>query len=251
MAKRRGSGILRPVTALADERRQIQTILNDRSPADAFTAYYALYHDPKRTQIYIHTDASQQVDGFLVRAQTGLDLFRPVVVLRAATDAVAADLLHQGLIPARPYYLVAPLNLSQVVNSTLTLSDAETLCVYRLNLNVFSPLVNVLVVSKPAPDGSPRFEIRQGDTVMAAAGINWRSPHFAEVYVYTKAEARGRGWGKAVVSAVCVDLLKKDLKPLYVVHEQNTASIQLADSLGFEDTGAREYAGQAMLTPPT
>jgi FR47-like protein len=235
------------VPTLADERRQIQTLLDDRSPADAFTAYYALHHDPKRTQIHIHSDANQQVDGFLVRAQTGLDLFRPVVVMRAATDQVAADLLHQGLIPARPYYLVAPLTLSQAINNTVAMTDAEVLCVYRLDPNLFSPLLNVLVVSNPSPDGSPRFEIVQGDSVMAAAGVNWRSPHFAEVYVYTKSEARGRGWGKAVVSAVCVDLLKSGLHPLYVVHEQNTASIQLADSLGFKDTGAREYAGQVIL----
>jgi len=235
------------VPALADERRQIQNLLDDRSPADAFTAYYALHHDPKRTQIQIHSDANQQVDGFLVRAQTGLDLFRPVVVMRAATDQIAADLLHQGLIPARPYYLVAPLTLSQAINNTVAVTDAEVLCVYRLDPALFSPLLNVLVVSNPSPDGSPRFEIVQGDSVMAAAGVNWRSPYFAEVYVYTKAEARGRGWGKAVVSAVCVDLLKSGLHPLYVVHEQNTASIQLADSLGFKDTGAREYAGQVIL----
>jgi GNAT superfamily N-acetyltransferase len=235
------------VPTLADERRQVQTLLDDRSPADAFTSYYALHHDPKRTQIYIHSDPNSHIDGFLVRAQTGLDLFRPVVVMRAASDEVAVDLLHQGLIPSRPYYLVAPLSLNQAINRTLTIGDAEILCVYRLDPNLFSPLVNVLVVANSAPDGSPRYEISQGDTVMAAAGVNWRSPHFAEVYVYTKAEARGRGWGKAVVSAVCVQLLKTGLHPLYVVHEQNTASIQLADSLGFKDTGAREYAGQVML----
>lgn len=237
------------MTALAEERRQVQTFLDDRSAADAFTAYYALYHDPKRTQIYIHTDAQQQIDGFLVRAQTGLDLFRPVVVIRAASDQVAVDLLHQGLIPARPYYLVAPLELGTTINNTLSASDGEVLCVYRLDLNLFSPLMNVLVIANPAPDGSPRYEIIQGGTVMAAAGVNWRSPHFAEVYVYTKSEARGRGWGKAVVSAVCAELIRNGLHPLYVVHEQNTASIQLAESLGFKDTGAREYAAQVILQP--
>ncbi len=235
--------------ALAEERRQVQTFLDDRSAADAFTAYYALYHDPKRTQIYLHADANQQIDGFLVRAQTGLDLFRPVVVMRAATPEIAGELLHQGLIAGRPYYLVAPLDLATTINTTLAATDAEVLCVYRLDLAVFSPLMNVLVVSNRAPDGSPRFEITQSGTVMAAAGVNWRSPHFAEVYVYTKSEARGRGWGKAVVSAVCAELVKNNLQPLYVVHEQNTASIQLAQSLGFKDTGAREYAAQVILQP--
>lgn len=237
------------MTTLADERRQIRSLLDDRSPADAFTAYYALYHDPKRTQIFTHVKAGTRIDGFLVRAQTGLALFQPVVVLRANDEEVAGDLLRQGLIPARPYYLVAPLALGPLVNRILLASDAEVLCVYCLDPGQFTPAVNVLVVANPTPDGLPRFEISQAGAVMAAAGVNWRSPHFAEVYVYTKSEARGRGWGKAVVSAVCAELVKNKLRPLYVVHEQNSASINLATEVGFIDTGAREYAAQVTLQP--
>jgi GNAT superfamily N-acetyltransferase len=234
---------------LAEERRQIQTYLDERTAADAFAAYYALHHDPNRTQLFLHYDSYNHVDGFLVRAQTGLDLFRPVVVIRAASDRVATDLFQRGLIPVRPYYLVTNPALGPVVNRSLTVTDAELLCVYALDLGRYEPALNVLVVANPTPDGAPRFEVRQGDTVFAAAGVNWRSPRFAEVYVYTKPEARGRGWGKAVVNAVCGVLLKQGLQPLYVVHEQNTASISLAESVGFYDTGAREYAGQAILNP--
>jgi hypothetical protein len=232
---------------LADERRQIRRLLDENAPADAFTAYYGLHHDPKRTQIFTHSDTSGQVDGFLVRAQTGMALFQPVVALRARSDEVAADLLRRGLIPARPYYLVAPLAFGPLINRTLMSSDAEVLCTYALDPAQFEPAINVLTVSNPAPDGLPRYEVRQGDVVMTAAGVNWRSPRYAEVYVYTKAEARGRGWGKAVVSAVCADLLKQKLWPIYVVHEQNTTSTSLALSLGFRDSGTREYAAQVTL----
>ncbi|HKZ69247.1 MAG TPA: GNAT family N-acetyltransferase [Anaerolineales bacterium] len=236
------------MTTLAEQRTAIRHLLNELSPADAFTAYYALYHDPRRTTLFLHNDPGGWVDGFIARAQTGLDLFRPVAVLRAAAVHTAIDLLRTGLAPNRPYYMVAPLPLSHVINRTLTVSDAEVLCVYRLDPAGFDPEINVLVVSNPAPDGTPRFQINANDTPQAVAGVNWQSPGFAEVYVFTESAARGRGWGNSVVSALVSELLKSGRMPLYVVNEQNTASINLATSIGFVDTGAREYAGQVVLS---
>jgi GNAT superfamily N-acetyltransferase len=240
--------ILTVVTAIADQRSLIQPLLDERAPADAFTAYYALHHDPRRSVIFLHHDRENRVDGFLARAQTGLDLFRPVVVLRAAFDQAAIDLFRSGLSPNRPYYMVAPIALADAVNRSLQVSDAEVLCIYRLDPGIFVPHINVLVVSNPTPEGAPRYEIASQGTVQAMAGVNWRSPRFAEVYVYTEPAARGRGWGKAVVSALVADLLKNNLIPLYVVNQQNAPSINLATSVGFVDTHAREYAGQAVLS---
>jgi ribosomal protein S18 acetylase RimI-like enzyme len=222
--------------------------LDERAPADAFSVYYALHHDPARTILFLHYTPSQHADGFLVRAQTGLDLFRPVVSLRAQTETAARDLLKAGLIPQRPYYLVAPIRLAEVVHQALNLTDAETLCTYRLDPARFTPEINVLVVANPAPDGTPRYEISRDGVAQAVAGVNWQSPNFAEVYVHTQPAARGRGWGKSVVAALVNDLLQKGRQPVYVVNEQNTASINLAISLGFVDTGARELAGQAVRT---
>jgi hypothetical protein len=230
-----------------DERSAARRLLDDSSPAGAFAAYYALHHDPKRTTLFIHRNRDGQPDGLLVRAQTGMDLFRPVVVARAALDEVALDLFKTGLLPGRPYYLVAPLSLANAVNRCLIVSDPELLRIYRLDPAKFDPELNVLVVANPAPDGSPRFEISSQGAVQAAAGVNWRSPRFAEVYVYTEPAARGRGWGKSVTSALVGSLLKSRLTPLYFVDEQNSASIKLAESIGFVDTGEREYAGQVML----
>ncbi len=230
-----------------DERANIRQLINEKSPADAFTAYYALYHDIKRVSLFLHHDPAGRADGFLVRAQTGLDLFRPVVSIRAAGDEIALALFRAGLVPNRPYYLVAPLALAGAVNRYLTVADAELLQIYHLDPARFEPQINVMVVSNPSPDGWPRFEISASDTVYASAGLNWRSPQFAEVYVYTEAAARGRGWGKAVLSALVASLLKESRTPIYVVNEQNTVSIKLAESVGFVNTGAGEYAGQATL----
>lgn len=243
--------ILRTVPSLEQQRQEIRRLVDDRSPAQAFTAYYALHHDPRRTALFIHRTATGLPDGFLVRAQTGIDLFRPVVVLSAKTENVAIELCQAGLVANRPYYLVAPLRLGATVNRVLVVTDAEELRVYRLDPNRFEPQLNVLTVSNPAPDGSPRFEIGSNGIVHAAAGVNWRSPNFAEVYVYTEAAARGRGWGKAVVSALVAALLGGGHTPLYVVNDQNAPSITLAESVGFVDTGAREYAGQAVRRVPS
>jgi L-amino acid N-acyltransferase YncA len=76
--------------------------------------------------------------------------------------------------------------------------------------------------------------------------VNWRSPHFAEVYVYTQTQARGRGWGRSVLSSLCAALLQDGLMPLYVVSEQNSTSINLAESVGFVDSGMREFAAQVV-----
>lgn len=230
--------------AISDERAEARRLLDDHLPADAFAAYYAFHHDPKRTTLFIHREKGGQPDGVLIRAQTGLDLFRPVVAVRAASDEALLDLFKTGLVPNRPYYLVIPLSLASAVNRHLSVTDPELLCIYRLEPSKFDPELNVMVVSNPAPDGSPRFEISSHGSIHAAAGVNWRSPYFAEVYVYTESAARGRGWGKSVTSALVASLIKSRLTPLYVVNEQNTASIKLAESLGFVDTGDREYAGQ-------
>ena len=229
------------------ERADARRFLDENSPADALPVYYTLYHDPKRTALFLHRDPEGRANGLLVRAQTGMDLFRPLVAVRAASDQIALDLFRRGLEPDRPYYLTAPLPLANAVNRRLVVSDPELLCLYRLDPVRFTPELNILVVSNPAPDGSPRFEISSNGRVHTAAGLNWRTPRFAEIYVYTEPAARGRGWGKSVTAALVGALLRDGLTPLYVVNEQNTASIKLAEGLGFVDTGLREYAGQVIF----
>ncbi|MBI3763599.1 MAG: GNAT family N-acetyltransferase, partial [Chloroflexi bacterium] len=91
-----------------------------------------------------------------------------------------------------------------------------------------------------------RYEVRRGDRAYASAGVNWHSPRYAELYVYVDPSVRGRGWGKSVVASATGELLNAGLIPLYVVAEDNLASIRTAEAVGYVDTGLREYVCEAV-----
>jgi RimJ/RimL family protein N-acetyltransferase len=230
---------------LASQRTRLERerFLSLNEPRDALAAYYALYHDPARTQLWLHSDARERIDGLLAVCQTGFNLFQPTVVLRARDDETAVALLDEALFPGRPYYIVTTPTLSPVVRAAVQLDQEEYNRVYLFDPQRYRPEINVLVQPARIPDGSPRFVIRSRDRVASEAGVNWRSPHFAELFVRTQPWAQGRGWGKAVVAACATTLLQAGVQPLYMVSEGNEASIRLAESVGFADTGAREFAG--------
>jgi predicted GNAT family acetyltransferase len=118
-----------------------------------------------------------------------------------------------------------------------------------LNPARFEPVVNIFVLRAAAPDGLPRFEIRQGDQLVAAAGVNWQSPDWAEIFVHTDPAGRERGYGKSVCAALCARLLEERRSVLYAVEEDNLPSLRLAQSAGFEDTGERETLCAAAFQP--
>jgi L-amino acid N-acyltransferase YncA len=229
-----------------EKRRLIRALLSPTSPADALASYYALWHDPRRTQIRLH-NSTTGVDGFLAISQTGADLFRPLVTLRAQDSAVAGELVRTSLAPNRPYQVIAPIPLASAVREILEITHASTNRIYQLEPSRFQPVINVLVQQGSGADGSPRFQIESQGQVVAMAGTNWRSPTFAEVFVYVHPTARGRGWGRSVVSACTAELLAAHLRPLYMVEEGNMASLEVAEGLGYEDTGAREFTGEGRL----
>jgi Acetyltransferase (GNAT) family. len=160
---------------------------------------------------------------------------------------VAWALLQRGLSPSggsparRPYYLVTTPDILGVAEEALEVERVSLNRIYYLDLRRYEPEINVLVTPAQAANGSPRFVIRSRDTrIVAEAGINWQSPHFAEVYVRTAPGAQGRGWGKAVLDACIIWVLRSGAIPLYVVAEGNEPSARLAESVGFVDSGARE-----------
>ncbi len=95
---------LQQLTELNEKRRAIRPLLSPTDPADALTSYYALWHDPRRTQLTLHHDDRHRVDGFVTISQTGVDLFRPLVTLRAPDDTAAARAAAHSL-DARPALL--------------------------------------------------------------------------------------------------------------------------------------------------
>lgn len=249
------------MTGIQDKRRAIRHLLREREPADAMAAYYALYHPDERTTLVTPPlRAEQRADGYVAFSRTGIDLFRPLVTMRlptdrdpAATDAAAA-LLRQALAPGQPVIISAPDRYLPLLRALCDIQSEERLRLYALDGRRFEPIINVLVTRSEGPGGLARFTIRSSQTgteeVAATASLNWQSPHFAEIAVSTRPQFRRQGWGRSVVAALCQHVLDSGRAPLYVVSEENAASIQLAESVGFSDTGAREAFLQASLRLP-
>lgn len=252
------------------QRTAIRPLLAPSAPEDALTAYYALYHDPRRVQLTLHhapggdtcpgpvlsgvEEQNRRLDGFIAVCQTGQDLFRPLVVIRAADDAAVVDLLNRALVPGRPYYMIAPIELARTLQRLLVMPEPAVHCIYRVDPARFQSTrtaeINVLLQERRDSDGLPRWEIHSRGRVAAAAGTNWRSPFCAEVYVYTEPEFRRRGWGRAVLQAATAELLLEGLLPLYRARDDNLPSILLAKAAGYADTGRREVAGEVYLRAP-
>lgn len=231
-------------------RDEIRDLLNEFDPADGLASYYALHHDPNRTTLFVHYESDGMVDGFLARCQTGFDLFRQLITLRLrGSNDPLTSLLEDSMAPGRPYLMIIPSAVLKRVEQRVMLSDVVENHVLRLDPSRFRPEMNALVVTRRDADGSPRAEVRRGGQPVATAGVNWRSPIFAEVYVRVERSARGRGLGRSVVKAVVTELLKQHVTPLYSVSEDNNASYDLAVDVGFVDTGAREIMAQAVRAP--
>ena len=233
---------------LAREREAIGSLLSLTDPGDALTVYYALYHPPALTRLHVHRKATGIPDGFLAICTTGADLFRPLVVMRAETDAVLRALLREALLVGRPYHFIVPVRYASTLTEEVERSEERVEFILTLDPAAFQPILNVLVVAAPGVSGGLRFEIRSQGRVVAASGTNWRSPYFAEIYVYTEPEARGRGWGKSVASACTSALLAEGVRPLYVVAEGEVPSRELAMSLGYHDSGLRQYFATGVRT---
>jgi RimJ/RimL family protein N-acetyltransferase len=229
---------------LSAQRTLIRPLLAPSDPADAMAAYYALYYDERRVQLTLHTRPGGPVDGFVAVCQTGFDLFVPLVVLRAPADSVD-ELLRQVLQPGRPYTVIAPISARPGIERAMVLDRSQVNRIYRFEGMEARPEINVLV--QPG-EGPFRFDIRSQDgQVASSAGINWRTEHLAEMYVYTEREYRGRGWAKAVGAACVRALLEEGIVPIYVAAQKNLASAQVALALGFRETGALEIECKGQL----
>ncbi len=232
--------------SLSEQRKVVRQLIDDTNPKDAPTAYYALFHEPKRSALFTATDGNGKATGFVGRFQTGMDLFRPLVTLVVRNGTIADELLPQALVPGRPYILFANLNQLPMLNQRLHIENQRILQIYRLEVTRFQPQMNVLVVRKRSPTNTPVCEINSHG-VKATAGVNWQSPGFAEVYVQVDEPARQRGWGKSVLAAVIDEVLREGRRPIYLFESRNEASRRLSESLGFVDTGYRQVYADAIF----
>ena len=139
--------------------------------------------------------------------------------------------------------------MASALKACLSTWDEHHNLIYTVDEVSFRPDFRYLVKKVVHEDRFPRFEIRDGDKVIAAAGANWCSPYFAEVGVWTQEGYRGRGLAKAVVSACTSELLEERIRPLYIVAERNAASIRVCEALGYRFTGYRKFSCKGRMGP--
>lgn len=241
---------------LAEKRRAIRLLLDESKAADAPAAYYAFHHPDNRSRLVTYPADDTRARGYVALSRTGIDLFRPLMTLRlpAGDPEGAASLIYDALDPGTSLFIHGPAEYRPLLDAFFQLQSEQLLSLYRLERGRFEEEVNVLVVRSPTPDGLPRFIVRptgpdsEGE-IGASASVNWQSPHFADISVYTNPQYRQRGWGRSVVTALVRHLLKSGRSPLYQVEQHNQASIELARRVGFVDSGADKLLLEATLKP--
>src|SRR5690606_20522355 len=113
------------------------------------------------------------------------------------------ELLSRAVGPGQPVILSIPTRYRPLIDALFDIQSQEALRLYALSPQRYEPIVNVLVARATGPGGLPRYIIRSSqsgdDEVVAAASLNWQSPHFGEIAVSTRAQYRRQGWGRSVV----------------------------------------------------
>lgn len=226
-----------------DRRAAIADLLTE-TPADALASYFALEHDPRRARLFVRADGAGRVTAFVAVCQTGMDLFRPLVVARGDDSAALRDALREALAPGRQYLFSIPPSARPDLEAVARLHGEIMVETFALRRADFRPVVNILVQTSRTPDGQLRASIpARGEGLAAEAGTSWISSRYAEVFVSVAESLRGRGLGKSVVSAVSAQVMEMGRTPLYMAAVDNEPSRRLALALGYHNTGARELTG--------
>lgn len=240
---------------LAAARSAIRPLLDQTAAADATAAYYAFHHPENRVQLFPYPAGAARAAGYMALARTGIDLFRPLLTLRFPEEPEeGAAMIYENLAPGTPLFIQAPATYGPLLGALFDVQREQQLLLFRLDPSRFEPEVNVLVTRSDTPDGLPRFIVRptaggERGEVAASATVNWQSPRFADIAVYTNPQERGRGWGKTVVAALAYHLLQAGRTPLYHAEPANEASLQLARSAGFVNTLSDKLWLEATLRP--
>jgi ribosomal protein S18 acetylase RimI-like enzyme len=102
-------------------------------------------------------------------------------------------------------------------------------------LSIAPELGPILGVLDDWTDEAALYGVVDGNDLIAVAEASVRDDHHAAIQqVFTVSSHRGRGIARAIVATVTNDLLARGLRPVYVVDENNTASVHLVERLGFE-----------------
>jgi hypothetical protein len=236
---------------LTDSRRAMRHLLDEHDPADARAAYYALQYDDARTHISTYRPNAPRAIGYVCQSRTGYDLFRPIVSMRLPIHNLdeSAAILHHGLIPGLPVILNVPEAYMPLTLGVFDIFAEEEYKVLVLDRGRYRPILNVLVTHETASNGLPSYTIRYQNQRAAVASINWQTQHFAEIALTFEANMRRSGWAESILAALSGHVVDQGRIPLFTVTEQDTVSAEAALSIGFVDTGIRDYLVEATLQP--
>lgn len=241
--------------SLADRRRAIRHLLDERNPADGLESYLAFYYDDRRTILRPYPLDSARPVGYVCLSRTGADLFRPFVTLRLPIHdpELSADVIYDSIDVGTAVLLQCPDNYLPLITALFQVQTEETLQLFQLKSDHYQPHINVLVTQDVSPTNNlPRFIIRNrqsGGEIVASASLNWQTDTFGEIAVYTHPDYRRRGWGRSVVSTMVNWLLENGRTPLYSASQSNAPSRQLAERVGFTYTGVQKTLIQGILQP--
>jgi ribosomal protein S18 acetylase RimI-like enzyme len=111
----------------------------------------------------------------------------------------------------------------------------------RLTPDDVSAMVELAELTEPGPFRRRTFElgvffgIFDAGRLLAMAGQRLHLPHFVEVSaVCTHPDARGRGYARALMSAVVEDIRQRGKTPFLHVLPENYGAIRVYESLGFK-----------------
>lgn len=229
---------------------ELRSLMDERSARDALVAYYTFEHSRTRAHVFGYRSGSSQPSGFVTRAWTGMDLFRPLVLPFVKHKAALRALLESALAPGQAFILHLPADQLGWAGELIDLDKAAEHELLRMDPASYEPVLNVLVVESSSAMPLPRYEIRTAGGLHAAAGVSWRGSRFAEIYLEADAGADERKMIRSVLSAVAGRVLGEQRIPLLRVPKGELASRTQAFHVGFRPTGFHSATADAVMRPP-
>lgn len=230
--------MIRPLPC--SERGTLARLLDLNSPADALPTYYALDHPCEKTLLYLYASDRAAPEGFLAIAQTGMDIFRPIIVPFLSSGAALREMLSYVLTDRRPYLLLLPDERLPALEAHFDLQVLERETLYRLEESLFKPVQNVLVVEDVSPDGQPRYLLQSRRNPGIAAGVNWKSGRASEIYLTGLERGEVSEAALRSVASALVQRLLAERRMILIRMPQNATTVRTAlEGLGFVSTHQR------------
>ena len=232
-----------------NRRSELEPLLNKYKVEDAMVAYYALDHPADKTRLFGYFGSGEKPTDFLVIAQTGFDLFRPLVVPFISDRRALKYLIQTAMSTQRNYLVTITLDQSDILESVVDVTEPRVNEIHRLDLAFYDRVMNILAVRNENSSGWPRYEITSRKGGFAAAGVNWLSSHAAEIYTDADEEGRNRGFVTSVLSHIIEELMSEDRMILHRLDVEDARGYMDAFSVGFRPTGVRTLISQIVHTP--